>query len=112
MQKQPLTLKQWAEVVHHNARSKGFYGPNETAQDHLLNLHSEVSEAHEANREGRLFGPSKKVPGMTCAEEELADVIIRAMGIAETFGIDIESAVSRKHEFNMSRPMKHGGKLV
>jgi len=112
MEKQPLTLKQWAEVVYHNAKTKGFYGPEETPQDQLLNLHSEVSEAWEAHRKGRLFEASEKVAGLTCAEEELADVIIRAMGIAEFFGIDIEAAVSVKHDYNMSRPMKHGGKLV
>ena len=126
MGKQPLTLKQWAEIAFHNAKSKGFHGDDATTPTQQLigswfmNLHSEVSEAWEAYRAGKLFSPCDKAEKMqsmglkplTCVEEELADIVIRVFDTAEALGIDIEAAVSAKHEYNMSRPMKHGGKLA
>jgi hypothetical protein len=45
-------------------------------------------------------------------EEELADIIIRAMDTACVFGLDIGNAVKLKHEYNKTRPHKHGGKLA
>jgi NTP pyrophosphatase (non-canonical NTP hydrolase) len=85
-----------------------------------MNLHTEVSELWESYRNGELFLPCDKADKMiqlglkplTNAEEELADIVIRAFDTAEALGIDIEAAVSAKHDYNMSRPLKHGGKLA
>ena len=41
---------------------------------------------------------------------ELADVIIRVMDICGHYGIDLESAMLAKHEYNESREHRHGGK--
>lgn len=49
---------------------------------------------------------------LTCAEEELADVIIRALDTAGTLRIDIDRAVRIKHAYNETRPHRHGGKLA
>lgn len=43
---------------------------------------------------------------------ELADVVIRVFDMAEHYGIDIEAALKEKHEFNKTRPYKHGGKKI
>lgn len=43
---------------------------------------------------------------------ELADIIIRVLDMAEHYGIDMEAALKEKHEFNKSRPYKHGGKVL
>ena len=42
---------------------------------------------------------------------ELADVVIRCFDMAYAFGIDLESAILLKHEFNKSRPYLHGKKF-
>ena len=42
---------------------------------------------------------------------ELADVIIRIFDYCGYAGIDIEKANKEKHEFNESRPYRHGGKV-
>lgn len=41
---------------------------------------------------------------------ELADCIIRILDYCGKAGIDIEEAVRIKHEYNKSRPYRHGGK--
>ena len=41
---------------------------------------------------------------------ELADVIIRVLDYCAYAGIDIENVLEVKHEYNKSRPYRHGGK--
>ena len=85
-----------------------------------MNLHSEVSELWEAFRDGKAFLPCDKASKMeamglkplSCVEEELADIVIRVFDTSEALGINIEQAIAAKHEYNMSRPMRHGGKLA
>jgi hypothetical protein len=108
--------------VHKNARDKGFYDDAESEMQFLArstaNMHGEVSELWEAARDDKLQKPCDKadkmkeagIPPLTCEEEELADIIIRACDHAERRGINISLCVARKHAFNRTRPPKHGGK--
>lgn len=43
---------------------------------------------------------------------ELADCIIRILDYCGKEGIDIEKAIGLKHEYNKTRPYKHGGKKI
>jgi len=43
---------------------------------------------------------------------ELADIVIRVMDYCEWAGINLEAAILEKHEYNKSRPYKHGGKAI
>lgn len=116
-----------SEQVYQNAVAKGFHeaGKHETDVQRLArytaNLHGEVSELWEAARKGHLDAPCDKaatVPflggtrPLTCAEEELADIIIRALDTSRALGIRIGECVKAKHEYNQSRPHMHGGKLA
>jgi NTP pyrophosphatase (non-canonical NTP hydrolase) len=74
------------------------------------NLHGEVSELWEAWRKGNLKKQCDKPIPLSCAAEELADIIIRAMDTAVTLGIDIGAAIASKDSYNQTRPYKHGGK--
>ena len=76
------------------------------------NLHGETSELWEAARKGTLDKPCDKTPGLTCAEEEVADIIIRALDLANFLGVDPARAIALKAEYNESRPYRHGGKLL
>ena len=88
--------------------------------DHLINLIGEVSEAWESFRAGTLAAPCDKAEKMaamglrplTCLEEELADVVIRAFDTAQAFGLDLQTAVEVKHAYNGTRAPRHGGKLA
>ena len=41
---------------------------------------------------------------------DIADVIIRVLDYCAYAGIDIENVLEVKHEYNKSRPYRHGGK--
>lgn len=43
---------------------------------------------------------------------ELADCVIRILDYCAYAGIDIEETIRIKHEFNKTRPYKHGGKKI
>lgn len=83
-----------------NADNHGWHNPTCDLPTDLLLIHSEVSEACEALRNGDMAG----------AEEELADVIIRVLHVAEKNGFDMEKAVWDKHKKNIERPYRHGNK--
>jgi len=72
-------------------------------------MHAELSEALEWDRAGN--PQSDHIPAFTGIEEELADVVIRIMDTSEAKGLDIAGAIQAKIEFNLGRPIKHGGKL-
>jgi hypothetical protein len=44
--------------------------------------------------------------------EWLAGLIVFIQKFCENEGIDLESAIIEKHEFNKTRPYKHGGKVI
>ena len=74
------------------------------------NLHSEVSELWEAYRHHELDRQCEKPVQLTCAEEELADIVIRAMDTAHALGISLGNAIAKKSKYNEGRPHKHGKK--
>ena len=71
-------------------------------------IHSELSEALEGLRHGN--PPSDHIPDFNAAEEELADVVIRIMDMAEVKGWRVAEAIEAKMKFNETRPYRHGGK--
>jgi NTP pyrophosphatase (non-canonical NTP hydrolase) len=80
------------------------------------NLHGEVSELWEAGRAGTLgescgktFEDGRPLE-LTCAQEEIADILIRVLDTCHYLGIDVDTSVARKLEFNRQRPYRHGGK--
>lgn len=85
-----------------------------------INLIGEIAEFWEAFRSGTLETECDKaekmralgLPGLTCAEEEIADQLIRVLDKAEAFGVDVAKAVSAKMGYNASRPLLHGNKLA
>lgn len=98
-----------AEDILANKRAKGWRVTDSaswTEPDHipavLALLHSEVSEALEAFRNDERAGFA----------EELADVLIRLLGLAHGLGIDLGAEVTAKVEKNRQRAYQHGGKRI
>ena len=97
------------------AKEHGFHDGDEVGKVSLdrvakfcANLHGEVSELWEAARKGHLFDKCDKYCALTCAEEELADIVIRAFDTAHTLGLDIGRAIALKSVYNEKRPHMHG----
>ena len=67
----------------------------------LLHLHSEVAELSSLIRYGN--GQSEKCPEITEEQEELADVILTCFAYAGVFGVDIETALKVKFNYNETR---------
>ena len=63
-------------------------------------MHSELSEALEADRKGLM---DDKLPHRDGREVEFADCVIRILDIAEANGFDVASAFIEKNRFNKAR---------
>lgn len=109
-----LDVNEWAE-------GKGFNKPlvtvkeAEAAQLKLLSkssmialMHSELSELLEGLRKPKHI---PDVNALTNEEEELADLIIRALHYAGKYELRIGEAIYRKMQINQGRPYLHGKKF-
>ena len=117
-----MSITELADIVHENAKAKGFHPPTESLDTFIANqcnnIHAEVTELWDAFRAGTekcfcdkavKMGEFNIAP-LTQQEEELADIVIRALDVSKRLGIDIEDCCLRKHLYNVTRPYKHGKK--
>lgn len=74
----------------------------------IVLMHAELSEGIEGLRHGN--PPSDHIAQFSAIEEELADVIIRAMDMAEERKWRLAEAIIAKAAFNKNRPHRHGNK--
>lgn len=114
-------LNDFADEIYQGAKEHGFHDELEPdVPRYIANLHGEISEIWEAYRKSslnKLCDKSDKMKELgleplTCAEEEIADILIRTLDTAKSLGVDIEKALINKHKYNQSRSYKHGGKLA
>lgn len=119
----PLQLNRLAKTISAWAEEKGFWerpaaaGPaaewivQHQKSTKIALMHEELSELLNAVRtkteDGKAL-PSTKIPGFTNEEEEIADLVIRALDYAGQYQLDIAGALAAKMEHNLSRPHKHG----
>ena len=92
--------------IHDNASVHGWWEEPREDGTLIALIMSEAAEALEALRKGN--GPDEHCPQFSGAEVELADVVIRIMDMAEARGWNVAGAIVAKHEFNKTRPYKHG----
>ncbi|MGA4718841.1 MazG nucleotide pyrophosphohydrolase domain-containing protein [Fictibacillus nanhaiensis] len=95
-----MMINKLCELAYENAKSKGWHDEPRETGTLLALIHSEVSEALEADRKG----DSENFA------EELADVCIRIFDLCGSKNIDLEKAILDKMHRNKSRSYKHGGK--
>lgn len=100
-----LTFSQLQERVHDLAKRNGFWDCLHHMDNHelvvpakLMLIASEVAEAMEADRNNM---PAAAV------HEELADIVIRCMDLAQALNCDLGKVIYEKHLVNLARPYKH-----
>jgi NTP pyrophosphatase (non-canonical NTP hydrolase) len=93
-------INQLCKEAYAIATSKGWHDKPIETGTLLALIHSEVSEALEADRKGDAENFA----------EELADVCIRIFDLCGSREIDLEKAIHEKMERNKGRSYKHGGK--
>jgi NTP pyrophosphatase (non-canonical NTP hydrolase) len=118
-----MNIRETQTIIHEIAQEKGWYddGPRNFGEQVML-IVSELSEALEHKRSGKDDHLCDKCSGAGCRKcnqsglaltgsrisEELADVIIRVLDLAESLGYDMQDAIERKCQYNRTRPYKHG----
>lgn len=132
------TISELQERAYQQSADRGFHDDEPTEGRALLSLnaerialmHSELSEALEELREGRRAGELYYSGGfdMVSTQEriqvdragrprkpegvpsEMADVVIRVLDFCGANGIDLETIITEKLDYNASRAPMHGGK--
>lgn len=106
-----------AQEIHKNAVDHGWWDEGERNVGELFMLCvSELAEAFEEYRNGKRMNEtyySKDAQGNDKPEgipSEIADTIIRLLDICGYYDIDIGKMIMKKHEYNKSRPYRHGNK--
>ena len=117
-------INQLAKEIHEGNKARGFYEGEKNIGEMLCLVHSEISEALEADRKDRFakddinfvngyiydadFKRSFEENIKDTFEDEIADAIIRLLDLAAFKKIDIESHIKAKMRYNSLRPYKHG----
>jgi hypothetical protein len=127
----PSGFTEFAREVHENAVAHGWWDQDRGFPEILALCHSELSEALEEHRNGKpllYFACKNQTPNgiaFTCnrdcarcehgkpegAAVEMADCMIRILDWCGKEGVDIDAIIHMKHEYNKTRPYKHGGKV-
>ena len=122
-----MTINQLCLKAHRAAVEKGWYERPRELPELLMLIVSELSEAMEADREGRkciqedvyeLGLPEYIWDKETIdyfrdeikdtVEDEIADAFIRLADLCGHLNIDIEAHIAAKMAYNETRPRKHG----
>lgn len=111
----PTTLLQ--NRVYQTALDHGWWEEIESEKpetyfpEKFVLIHSEISEAVEAWREGQgaAYLNGDKPDGWAV---ELADCVIRIMDLLAHEGLDLGALINAKDVYNQTRPHRHGGKRI
>lgn len=99
-------LSNLGNLINEQMVAQGFWESENSGEKFAL-MHSEISEALEADRKDL---PSDHIPDFSGVEEELADTLIRILDFAAFHELRLGEAIVAKMMFNLSRPPKHGKK--
>lgn len=101
----------WCQFINDWATSKGWNETERSLSEEIALMHTELSEAFEAYRNGDSevlwYEKDGKPEGVPI---ELVDCVIRIMHFFGRHEISMNQLLSVKMHYNMTRPYRHGGK--
>ena len=101
------TLNTLQSMVYDWNATQGFWsGSQDSVGSKIALMHSELSEALEADRKN--ITSDDKIPAYTGLEAELADAVIRILDFSGRHDLRLGEAIIEKLTFNTTRPFKHG----
>ena len=130
-----MNMNEWAKEIHANAVAHGWWESERELPEILMLIVSELSESLEEYRAGRsMVWHACMFDGEPCSEDdikcrywvngecsagyceqkpegiavEVIDALIRILDWCGKEGLDVEALVKEKHEYNKTRPYKHG----
>lgn len=104
-------LNDLCNIVNLWATTKGWNDGEDSIRhraEQIALMHSELSECLEFLRKKDQPAMDDHVPSLTGEAAELADVLIRIFHYCGKRNIDLGEAVRLKHNYNITRPYKHG----
>ena len=133
-----MDIKRMQRMVHQLAKKKGWWEPGNSKTDveAIMLVVTELAEAVEEIRNGKpaYYTSTVATPHMLMPSDsrgptvflqqgttntkpegtliELADAVIRIMDLCGKHKWDLETAIRLKHEYNKTRPHRHGGKKL
>lgn len=103
-----VEFQEMAAEVHQTTCENGWWDEERDDGRLIALMHSELSEALEALRNGN--PTDEHCPAFSNLEIELADLIIRVMDFGCARDLRLAAAVVAKDAFNKTRGHHHGGK--
>lgn len=106
-----MNITEWVARSTANAEAHGFLEEERTLAHDIAGVHGELSEAlqsYSLEEPYFYYGEDGKPEGVGV---ELADAMFRIMTICGERGIDLESIMEKKYNYNIGRPWMHGKKF-
>lgn len=125
-----MDLNEITEEIHQNAVNHGWWDEPRCFGEIVALCHSEMSEALEEYRARRpmVYCIDRTEDEVFCCEDthriieigakpegiavEMADCLIRILDWFGQMELDVEEILMLKHEYNKTRPYRHGGKVI
>ena len=104
------TINEYAKDIHENAVEHGWWDDPRSFGEIVALCHSELSEALEADRAGEPLVWEQDNGKPDGVAVEMIDCLIRILDWCGYAKVDVEAVLDMKHNFNKSRPYKHGKK--